>query len=111
MKSAKTLIPLLCLIIISCAKEKENLVKAYHTTWRHYLGDPEQTHYSTLQQIDTSNVAGLELAWSYKSGGLEDGRTTQIQTNPMIIDKVLYGVNAALELFALDAATGEEIWS
>ncbi|TMU55348.1 pyrroloquinoline quinone-dependent dehydrogenase [Flagellimonas algicola] len=110
MKSEKTLLLLMCLIIFSCAKDKENPVKAYHTTWQHYLGDPEQTHYSTLQQIDTSTVAGLELAWSYKSGGLEEGRTTQIQTNPLIIDNVLYGVNAALELFALNAATGEEIW-
>lgn len=111
MKSIKTLIPLMSLIIFSCAKEKENPVKAYYTTWQHYLGDPEQTHYSTLQQIDTSNVVGLELAWSYKSGGVEEGRTTQIQTNPLIINNVLYGVNAALELFALNAATGEEIWS
>lgn len=81
------------------------------TTWQHYLGDPERTHYSALNQIDTSNVSLLELVWSYKSGGLQDGRTTQIQTNPLIVGNILYGVNPAIELFALNAKTGKKLWN
>ncbi len=98
---------LLIFLLFSCA---EDTSKNSFTTWQHYLGDPERTHYSILNQIDTSNVSSLELAWTYKSGGLEEGRTTQIQTNPLIIGSILYGVNPAIELFALSAATGEELW-
>ncbi|WP_420603800.1 PQQ-binding-like beta-propeller repeat protein [Flagellimonas sp.] len=104
-------IPLLlaCSISFSCGQIAEHT--DHHTTWQHYLGDPERTHYSTLQQIDTSNVTNIKLAWSYKSGGGESGRTTQIQTNPLIVGGTLYGVNAANSLFAINAKTGKEIWT
>ena len=103
---------LLSILIVSCGKKtsKDISKNPDYTTWQDYLGDPARTHFSTLSQIDTSNVSNLQLAWSYKSGGLEEGRTTQIQTNPLIVGDKLYGVNAAIELFALNAATGEELW-
>ncbi|RPG28742.1 MAG: pyrroloquinoline quinone-dependent dehydrogenase [Muricauda sp. TMED12] len=108
----KKYLPLLSLVIFaSCSSPNSNKVnKPYFTTWEHYLGDPERTHFSNLKQIDTTNVSKLKLAWSYKSGGLQEGRTTQIQTSPLMIENVLYGVNAAIELFAINAKTGEEIW-
>jgi quinoprotein glucose dehydrogenase len=102
---------LLLVLLASCSKEKAVSDKAYFTTWEHYLGDPERTHFTNLNQIDTSNVANLKLAWTYKSGGLQEGRTTQIQTSPLMVEDVLYGVNAAIELFAVNAQTGEEIWT
>ena len=100
--------PLLCIFLLfSCSNHTP---KTSLTTWQHYLGDPERTHYSVLTEIDTLNVGSLELAWTYRSGGLEEGRTTQIQTNPLIVGNTLYGVNPAIELFALDAMTGKELW-
>ncbi len=102
---------LLVALLASCSDEKTaSSNKDYFTTWEHYLGDPERTHYSNLDQINTANVTNLKLAWSYKSGGLQEGRTTQIQTSPLVVDGVLYGVNAAIELFAIDATNGTEIW-
>lgn len=103
---------LLCLALLtSCSEPKPNSAnKPYFTTWEHYLGDPERTHFSNLDQIDTSNVTQLKLAWSYKSGGQQEGRTTQIQTSPLMVGNTLYGVNAAIELFAINAKTGKEIW-
>ena len=95
------------LLYLSCAKDNS---KNTSTTWQHYLGDPQRSHFSSLSQIDTTNVASITLAWKYNSGGLEQGRTTQIQTNPLIVGNTLYGVNPAIELFALNAATGEEQW-
>jgi len=64
----------------------------YFKTWNHYLGDPERTHFSVLDQITTENVGQLKLTWSYNSGGLEEGRNSQIQTNPLIIGEKLLGV-------------------
>jgi quinoprotein glucose dehydrogenase len=78
--------------------------------WSHYLGDPERTHYSVLDEIDTSNVHLLKPAWQYISGDLEQGRNSQIQTNPLIIGNQLLGVNPRNTLFSVNAGTGERLW-
>ncbi len=82
----------------------------YFTSWSHYLGDPERTHFSLLEQIDTANVHLLQRVWHYESGQLEPGRNSQIQTNPLIIGDHLFGVTPQNELFAIHAATGEALW-
>jgi quinoprotein glucose dehydrogenase len=73
--------------------------------WAEYLGGPERNHYSLLNQIDSSNVRQLKVAWEFhtKSPG-------QIQCNPIIVDGRLYGMTATTEPFALDAATGKQLW-
>ncbi len=81
-----------------------------YKTWSHYLGDPQRTHYSVLQEIDTNNVHLLKPVWQYESGQLQVGRNSQIQTNPLIIENTLYGINPHNELFALKADTGELLW-
>ncbi|WP_031530364.1 pyrroloquinoline quinone-dependent dehydrogenase [Dyadobacter crusticola] len=79
--------------------------------WPEYNGDGARSHYSPLQQIHTGNLNQLEVAWTYASGGADTlhGRT-QIQCNPIIINGVLYGVSAGIQAFAVEAATGREIW-
>jgi quinoprotein glucose dehydrogenase len=85
------------------------LNKKKYNGWEVYGGNKENNHYSGLTQIDTNNVAQLQVAWSYHTG--DSGSGTQIQTNSVIIENVLYGVSPKLKLFALDAATGKEKWS
>ena len=86
-------------------------VRAANTVdWPSYLGDKERSHYSPLKQINTRNVKGLEVAWTYQSGGARPDGRSQIQCNPLIVDGVLYGTSPALVLFALDAATGKRLW-
>ena len=75
------------------------------TDWREYLGDSGRTHYSPLDQIDRANVAQLKVAWEYRTG--EPG---EVQCNPLVARGTLYGVTAAGNIFALDAATGAERW-
>jgi quinoprotein glucose dehydrogenase len=77
--------------------------------WRDYLGDAMRSHYSPLAQIDRSNVDSLEIAWTYEAGPLE-GSLTQIQCNPIVVKGVLYATNSRAHPFALDAATGRELW-
>ena len=74
--------------------------------WPVYLGDSGRSHYSELEQINRANVASLELAWVYDSG--EPSGT--MYTSPLVIDGVFYGLSPELVPFALNAATGEEIW-
>lgn len=73
--------------------------------WAAYLGGSDRNHYSTLTQIKADNVDQLKVAWEYN---LPD--SGQMQANPLIIKGVLYGVSSTLQAFALDAATGKEIW-
>ncbi len=77
--------------------------------WRDYLGDPGRSHYSPLAQIDRASVARLEPVWSYDTGPL-DGALSQIQSNPIVVDGVLFGTTSRSQVFALDAATGSERW-
>ncbi|GMV90861.1 MAG: hypothetical protein AMXMBFR82_06390 [Candidatus Hydrogenedentota bacterium] len=79
--------------------------KPEHKEWRWYLGDQQSTQYSKLDQINTGNVAELEQVWTYHSGG-----EAQIQTNPLVVDGLLYGVSADRRVFALEADTGREVW-
>lgn len=73
--------------------------------WKEYLGGPERNHYSPLKQIDPSNVNQLKVAWEYHTAD-----SGQIQCNPIIVNGMLYGMTATTEPFALDAASGKEIW-
>lgn len=78
--------------------------------WPSYLGGPETNHYSALHQITVENVHQLQVAWIYNAGGADTSGRSQIQCNPIIVDGVLYATSPDLQLFALNAATGEELW-
>jgi quinoprotein glucose dehydrogenase len=73
--------------------------------WPAYGGGPAQTRYSALTEIDRSNVARLEVAWTYDSG-----ETGGLQTNPIVIDGVLYTTTPKHKVVALDGATGAIVW-
>ena len=77
--------------------------------WRTYLGDRGRRHYSPLDQITRENVHRLEPAWRYDSGALRDG-VSLMYTSPLVVDGVLYGLSPRLVAFALNAATGAELW-
>ena len=81
------------------------LAGAADQDWPRYGGNPENTHYSPLTQINSSNVASLQVAWSFDTG--ESGG---LQTNPLIVNGVLYGITPTQKIFALDAATGKLLW-
>ncbi|GEP96682.1 outer membrane protein assembly factor BamB family protein [Chitinophaga cymbidii] len=91
---------ILAAIFLSCCRQAEK-----KTSWAEYLGGPDRNHYSSLDQINTTNVGQLRIAWEYHAGD-----SGQVQCNPIIIDSVLYGVTAYNHVFALHAGTGKEIW-
>jgi quinoprotein glucose dehydrogenase len=74
--------------------------------WPAYGGGPEQIRYSRLDEINRANVKQLERAWIYDSG-----ETGGLQTQPIVVDGVLYGVTPSHKAFALRAATGEHLWT
>jgi quinoprotein glucose dehydrogenase len=79
--------------------------------WAVYGGDHAATRYVDLAQITPDNVAQLQVAWTYETGDADTAtHRTQLQANPLVIDGVLYGVSPTKKYFALNAATGQEIW-
>jgi quinoprotein glucose dehydrogenase len=75
-----------------------------YTSWTEYLGGSDRNHYSELTQITPENVKNLKIAWTYTTD------SGQMQMSPIMVEGILYGVNARVQAFALDAATGNEIW-
>jgi quinoprotein glucose dehydrogenase len=72
-------------------------------TWDQYLGGADSSQYSSLDQIDKSNVRSLEVAWTYPTG-------ENYLFNPIVVNGVMYVLAKNRSIIALDAATGREIW-
>lgn len=73
--------------------------------WPVYGGTSENNHFSPLQQINRKNVKRLGVAWTFDTG--ESGG---LQTSPIVVDGVLYGLTPSQKVFALNAATGQLLW-
>src|SRR5215217_7123936 len=78
--------------------------------WPAHGGDPGHRQFSALDQINGGNVAKLKVAWTYHTRDAQPDNRSQIQCNPVVVHGVLYGTSAQLKTFALDAATGRELW-
>jgi quinoprotein glucose dehydrogenase len=90
------------------------VVSAFAEDWRSWGGDPGGNRYSTLKQINKTNVARLKAAWTYHTGEVSDGterifRTT-FEATPLVIDGVMYVMTPFNRLAALDPETGKELW-
>lgn len=77
--------------------------------WPVYQGSDNHDHYVTLSQITPENVSKLTVAWTYDTRDAFEG--SEMQSNPVIVDGVLYAMSPKQRAFALDAATGKELWS
>ncbi|HEY7673569.1 MAG TPA: pyrroloquinoline quinone-dependent dehydrogenase [Gammaproteobacteria bacterium] len=95
----------LCMAACACGNAQQSLSrKAFdYATWDQYQGGADSSQYSSLDQIDKSNVANLVVAWTYPT-------TENYSFNPLIVENVMYVVAHNRSIVALDAATGTEIW-
>jgi quinoprotein glucose dehydrogenase len=104
-----TLVKPLVLLIILVALAACSTAPEYKT-WRVTGGSKENNRYSTLDQFDSTNVAGLQVTWVYHTKDADTVNHSQIQCNPIVVDGVMFGTTPKLKLFAINAATGEEKW-
>ena len=105
MTSSNSLIAAACLLAFSCV---EKTSETDYTDWSHYGGPEDGSRYSALTQINKENVSQLEVAWTYHTGDATE--RSQIQCQPIVVNGLLYATTPKLNVFALDAATGEEVW-
>jgi quinoprotein glucose dehydrogenase len=95
---------LICILVVS-RLHSQKADTARWQDWRVYGGNSGATHYSPLKQINRSNVKQLELAWSY-----DTGETGGLQTSPLEVSGMLFGISPSQKVFAVDAATGQLKW-
>lgn len=103
---AAVVLPVLLLGFLAIRGETADPTKPY-ATWSDYGGSPDSMQYSSLTQIDASNVGQLQLVWSHVASG-PSGR---FSFGPLIVDDVMYVVGKDNAVVALDASTGEPIWT
>ncbi len=83
--------------LVNAADEPEN--------WLMYSGTFDSQRFSRLDQIDTSNVAGLKLVWAHHIPQLDRNETT-----PLVVDGVMFITESPSNLTAVDAASGRPYW-
>ena len=73
-------------------------------------GNMTNQRYSTLKQIDTSNVKQLKGAWMTRLKGSGLGGKYSFEATPLVKDGIMYVVTGNDDVFALNAKTGEILW-
>lgn len=87
---------------------------AFGADWQFYGGDPGGSRFSSLDDIDRSNVTRLQQAWRYRTGDLGEGypsaQRMSFEATPILVDGTLYFSTPYGQIHAVDAATGKAIW-
>lgn len=80
--------------------------------WPHFGGGLHGRQYSALSQIDRSNVSRLEEAWRFRTGepGEAYNHPFAFSANPILAEGLLYFPTGNAVIFAIDPASGEEVW-
>jgi len=89
-------------VIVSLAATMMSASDQNPREWHDYGGGPDNSKFSTLKQVNKSNVTKLDVAWTYPYG--------ETMFNPIVARGVIYGKGRNNSLVALDAETGKEIW-
>ena len=84
--------------IVGADKEPQN--------WLTYSGGMSSHRHSSLKQITTENAKNLELQWVYQARSLE-----KFEATALVVDGVLYTVQAPNDVIAMDAVTGRVFWT
>lgn len=71
-------------------------------------GGTGNIRYSPLTQIYRTNVRSLQVAWTYDSH--DAFKDSEMQSNPIIVDGVLFATTPTMKVVAVNAETRQEIW-
>ena len=91
--------------VVAARAQQSEKEKSSHSTWATYLGNADSSHYSSLDQINLSNVDKLQVAWQYD---LSADRSYEF--SPIVVGRTMYVMAHKTSVVALDAATGKELW-
>ncbi|HWN02633.1 MAG TPA: pyrroloquinoline quinone-dependent dehydrogenase [Candidatus Dormibacteraeota bacterium] len=82
--------------------------------WPHYGNDAGAARYSPAAQIDRSNVAQLQLAWTFRTRALGHSapldRKAAFEATPILVEGKLFLSTPYNHVIALDPRTGARLW-
>lgn len=88
--------------------------RAADVEWPVYGADPGGTRFSELAQIDRSNVAQLKVAWTFRTGDIDEGLEgprSGFETTPLMVRGTLYLTTPFNRVIALDPRNGKQRWA
>src|SRR5215471_959934 len=103
---SRTILSFAVLVAVAVASRAQE-AGATHADWPHYGGTQFSWRYSALDQVNTSNIKSLTPFWMFQTGDYAEN----LQATPIVVNGVMYLISARAHVFALDAATGREIWN
>ena len=105
-------------MVVACFPSVDAHGETASHDWPFYGSDAGSTRFSPLDQIDGSNLSQLVLAWRWRSPGAQIFERDDVRLYPMfnratplVVDGVLYTSTTLSIVAALDAATGQQLWS
>ena len=82
--------------------------------WPNYGNDAGGTRYSTAGQVDRTNVARLQLAWTYRTGALQQQtdliRKAAFEATPILVGNKLFLTTPYNHVIALNPQSGVRLW-
>jgi quinohemoprotein ethanol dehydrogenase len=96
----------LVLSLVACKSSSPSKVVSNTSDWTMYGGTYDEQRFSPLNQISEQNVSQLGLVWSR-----ELGTTRGLEATPLVSNGVIYTTGEWSMAYALDAKTGEILWT
>ncbi|HJT89007.1 MAG TPA: PQQ-dependent dehydrogenase, methanol/ethanol family [Bryobacteraceae bacterium] len=106
--NARVLLLVFCAASLPAQVSFQRILRASQEpqNWLTYSGTFMSQRHSLLTQITPENVKNLELQWVFQSRSLE-----KFEATPLVVDGILYTVQAPNDVVALDAVTGRVFWT
>jgi alcohol dehydrogenase (cytochrome c) len=82
----------------------ELAIKPIASNWTSYNGDYSGRRYSSLSEIDTSNVGKLAAKWVFHVQN-----SNRLEVTPVVVNGMMFATSAN-DAFAIDAKTGRQVW-
>lgn len=79
--------------------------------WLSWGGDPGQTRYAPLDEINTSTVDRLKVAWRWSADTSGLGASNNFKATPLLHDGILYVPWMNHGVAAIEAGTGKTVWT
>jgi quinoprotein glucose dehydrogenase len=101
-------------IAMLCCLHFAGAQSAPDSGWPNYGNDAGGTRYSAAQQVNRSNVAQLQLAWTYRTGAMEQQtemvHKAAFEATPILVDNKLFLTTPYNRVIALDPQDGHKLW-
>jgi quinohemoprotein ethanol dehydrogenase len=99
-----------CAIALLCCAFTIEPLFAQEVDWRYYGQDLYNSRFQNVDQINPTNVSQLKPAWTFHTGVPADANMSMEMT-PIVYNGVMYVTSGDDDVFALNPATGAQIWA